>query len=444
MSFTFKFHFRPSSKGMDVEGKLFIRIICKRQYKNLSTTYSVFPTEWNAALGKVVLPSTGTPRSAHLSHIDACMREDLSRLRMIVSLFETRAEYTVDDVLCAFKGSPENDDLLSYTEHVSNQLSAEGRQRTARAYRSATKSLISFNGGKPLCIGDISASLLNAYQESLIARGLFLNTVSFYMRNIRAIYNRSIRDGIISSRGDKPFEKVYTGVSPTVKRALSKEEMNKLADLELVLTNRLENYKKSIDEMGASPVSLNSRLSLERRYGYTVHLHEALMYFMFCFHARGMSYVDLAYLRKNEIRENKIIYTRKKSRQQLQVKITGSMQRILDYFMEKDTGSPYVFPIVDPRRGSERLQYESGLRVQNNRLHALGCMAELKKKVTTHVSRHSWATIAKYEMVSIPMISEALGHTNVKTTITYLDSFEDSRMDLLSDKISSVIKKKVA
>ena len=56
MSFTFKFHLRPSSKGADSEGKLFIRIICKRQYKNLSTVYSVFPAEWNAASGRVILP----------------------------------------------------------------------------------------------------------------------------------------------------------------------------------------------------------------------------------------------------------------------------------------------------------------------------------------------------------------------------------------------------
>ena len=444
MSFTFKFHLRPSSKGEDVEGKLFIRIICKRRYKNLPTVYSVFPTEWNLVSGRVILPPTGSPRFAHLSHIDACMREDLSKLRMIISLFETKTDYTVDDVLCAFRGSTENDDLLSYTEHVSNQLLVEGRIRTARAYRSAAKSLIKFNGGASLRMGDICAGLLNGYQESLVREGLYPNTVSFYMRNIRAIYNRSIHDGIIRGREDKPFAKVYTGVSPTVKRALNKDEMNQLADLELVLAGRMEDYKEAINEMKNSPVSSNTRLSLERRYDHAIRLYESLMYFMFCFHARGMSYVDLAYLRKNEVREGKIIYTRKKSKQQLQVKVTESMQQILDYFMKKDTGSPYVFPIVDPRRGSERSQYEAGLRVQNNRLHTLACMAGLNKKVTTHVSRHSWATIAKYEMVSIPMISEALGHTNIKTTITYLDSFENSRMDLLSDKISGMIREKVA
>lgn len=432
MSFTFKFHLRPSSKGADAEGKLFIRIICKRRYKNLSTVYSVFPAEWDPVSGRVILPPTGTPRFTHLSHIDACMREDLSKLRMIISLFEMETNYTVDDVLCAFRGSTENDDLLSYTEHISNQLLAEGRQRTARAYRSAVKSLIKYNGGTSLHIGDICAGLLNGYQESLVRQGLYPNTVSFYMRNIRAIYNRSIQDGVVLRREDKPFSKVYTGVSPTVKRALNKDEMNQLADLELVLSERLESCKASGYKIKSS------------RYADTVHLRESLMYFMFCFHARGMSYVDLAYLRKSEIRENKIIYTRKKSKQQLQVKVTEPMQQILDYFTEKDTGSPYVFPIIDPRRGSERIQYETGLRVQNNRLRTLACMAGLNKKVTTHVSRHSWATIAKYEMVSIPMISEALGHTNVKTTTTYLDSFENSRMDLLSDRISSVIRDKVA
>ena len=115
------------------------------------------------------------------------------------------------------------------------------------------------------------------------------------------------------------------------------------------------------------------------------------------------------------------------------------MQSILNYFSQSNKNSVYVFPIIRDGGGSERLQYESGLRGQNKRLQRLALLAGLKEHVSTHVARHSWATMAKRENLPLWVISEGLGHSNEKTTYTYLASFERSVLDLAGERISTLL-----
>jgi tyrosine site-specific recombinase len=404
---------------------LFIRIIRNRRVKHLPRNYAVFAHEWSDTGCRVILPGEDSGRFDYLRSVSEGMREDLSRLRMIIMMLDEKGDYSAEDVVHAFRGCGGKDSLLNYSERLGDRLRELGRERTARAYRSVSKSLILFNSGADVMLADINITMVNAYEKELMGRGLALNTISFYMRNLRAIYYRAIKDRIIVAQSDNPFGQVYTGVAPTEKRALTKQETGILFGLEESLSGRVSGGKSS---------------EFRGRSG-SISLHHSLLYFMFCYHARGMSFVDLAYLKKSQIKDGKMIYMRRKTGQLLTVKVTAPMRKIINYFRNRCRRSPYLLPIIDPQRGNERRQYESGLRIQNTRLSLLAKMAGLEKHVTTHVSRHSWATIAKREMIDIALISEALGHNNIKTTITYLDSFESSKMDRLSDKMSSVISK---
>lgn len=115
------------------------------------------------------------------------------------------------------------------------------------------------------------------------------------------------------------------------------------------------------------------------------------------------------------------------------------MQSIINSFSERVRQSPYLFPIIRDSGKKTRLQYESGLRLQNKRLEKLANLAGIKEKVTTHVARHSWATMAKRENLPLWVISEGLGHSNEKTTYTYLASFERSVLDQAGERISSLV-----
>lgn len=440
MTTSVRFHFRPSTKAGHSEGKLFIRLIHKRRVKNLPRHYSVFPSEWNRTENKILISGDNLPRSAYLRSVSESMKDDLAKLRTVIALFGERGEYTVEDVARDFfSAESQDDDLLAYSERLGKRLKDAGRERTARAYRSAAKSLILFNRGYSLKLTDIDPAIINAYEKYLKGRGLALNSISFYMRNLRVIYNRAVREKILPPQGENPFADVYTGIAQTEKRALDKKEINALAGLDRALGEKIADCRRRFKSSAARGAEQSAHTG---EIGKTQALRDSLMYFMFCFHARGMSYVDMAYLKKSEVRHGYVVYQRKKTGQRLNVKITAPMRRIINSFADRvPDSSPYLFPVIDPARGNERRQYESGLRIQNKRLDVLGEMAGLVKKIATHVSRHSWATIAKNEMVNISLISEALGHKDIKTTIIYLASFETSKMDRLSDRMSGVVKK---
>jgi integrase len=168
-------------------------------------------------------------------------------------------------------------------------------------------------------------------------------------------------------------------------------------------------------------------------------LYRSWRYFFFCFHARGMSYVDMAHLRKDNIRHGVISYYRKKTGQKIEITVTPPLQRLIDSFSQEVRHSPYVFPVIRDVGKSSRLQYENGLRLQNRLLKRLAAMAGIGEKLSTHVSRHSWATIGKKQNLPLWVISEGLGHSSEKMTYTYLASFERSTLDKASRKIDLAV-----
>lgn len=134
-----------------------------------------------------------------------------------------------------------------------------------------------------------------------------------------------------------------------------------------------------------------------------------------------------------------LLYRRKKTGGLLQVRITSPMLKIIQFFEAETLHSRYLFPIIQKPGINERKQYESALNKQNAYLEILSQLAGLEKKVTTHVSRHTWATLAKRAQAPISLISEALGHKDIQTTNRYLASFEVSVLDELSIQMSGLV-----
>lgn len=420
---TYKFHFRPSSKLGLQEGKLFIRLIHDRISRTIRTTYAVFPHEWDAGARKILFPDECNERLAYLLDLQEQISDDLKRLGAIDKNLNNRDSYTVHDFIEAYSTQNEDNTLRSYTESQGRKLREAKRPRTARAYRTAANGLIRYNSGRNIALTEISSSLLLNFQEHMRSKGLHFNTISFYMRNLRAIYNKAIKDKMLPARRENPFCSVYTGIYDSTRRALP------LSDVARLYTYRTHMEHRAKGEMPSGIRKSQTETSMYR----------TLRFFMFCCEARGMSFVDMIYLKKGDISEDKILYMRKKTKQILTVKITEEMRNVIDIFGDKGD-SPYVFPILDPTKPDLRRQYESALRVQNKRLHRIGVSIGIPIPLTTHGFRHTWATLAKWNNVEIAKISEGLGHSNIKTTIRYLDSFEVSVMDQVSEQIAHVLK----
>jgi len=412
---TIAFIYRQSTKSGEHSGTLVLRIIHQRKVKKITTTYHIYPYEWDAGKKALIIPYNNTSRKVYLLQVERMMKQDISLFNQVVETLQSQGDYTVGDIVQAYNMYEKKDMLTGFVYKLTKQLTSSGQDRTARAYTTAMNRFIAFNNGKDIRLEHINAYLLKAFENTLMNQGKSPNTISFYMRNLRAIYNKAVDEKSIESH-ENPFRSVYTGIRITRKRALYQEDLSSLYAIDLPKKNNDIDYEK---------------------------LFEARQFFFFCFHARGMSFVDMAFLRKENIKNGIISYYRRKTNKLIEVKVTSEMQDIITFFAPQVENSPYIFPIITDNKKSPRLQYESALRVQNKRLKKLAHLANIKEKLSTHVARHSWATIAKQVNLPLWIISEGLGHSDEKTTYTYLASFERSVLDAANEQIHIVLQGKI-
>lgn len=279
------------------------------------------------------------------------------------------------------------------------QFDVVGRARMKEIYLSTLKSFLAFRNGNDVYLDDINADMIMQYEKYLhTSRGVSRNTSSFYMRVLRAVYNRAVGEGLATDC--RPFKHVYTGVDKTLKRALPLSVIKKILQLDL---------------------SHRPKVAFARDL------------FMFSFYTRGMSFVDMAYLRKNDLKNGVLTYRRRKTGQVLHIKWEKCMQ---EFIAKHGSGTGgYLLPIIKAGNFDERSQYQRAICLTNLYLKEVGQMVGLSVPLTTYVARHSWANIAKYKNVPLPVISEGMGHESEKTTRIYLASFEHS----VVDKANSVV-----
>ncbi len=283
--------------------------------------------------------------------------------------------------------------FFSFSRRLISRLREVGKIRTADTYTTTLNSFARFRGN----MGDLSLKRLDSnvvmgYESYLKSIGLCPNTSSFYLRNLRAIYNRAVERGLTVQR--HPFRGVYTGVDKTVKRAVPLKVIRQLRDLDLA-SLPWEAYARDM--------------------------------FMFSFYTRGMSFVDMAYLKKKDLRNGILSYRRQKTGQQLFVKWEQPMQDIISKY--DTSGSVYLLPIIRMGGENERRQYLSASHLVNVKLKRIGERLKLSAPLTMYVARHTWASIAKSKNIPISTISEAMGHDSEHTTRIYLASLDASLVD---------------
>lgn len=265
-----------------------------------------------------------------------------------------------------------------------------GRQRLSETYSSALRSFERFTQGNEIEMREMTPGLVEDYEEWLLSRNVSRNTVSFYMRILRAAYNRAVDSGLTRQR--MPFKHVYTGVDKTKKRALSVAAIRRLKSLELSGTTAL-----------------------------------ARDLFLFSFFTRGMSFIDMAFLRPENVVKGNLRYTRRKTGQTLVIRWEPCMQEIVDRYPANVNG--FLLPIIT-RTGVDFIrQYRTSLYKVNRELHVLATLIKSPFPLTTYVARHSWASIAYSRNVPLAVISEGMGHDSERTTRIYLDAINNARVD---------------
>lgn len=282
--------------------------------------------------------------------------------------------------------------FFTYLKNEIVSLKKRGRIRTADAYKSALDSFRKFRNDKDVTIDSISPTLIEDYEGWLIKRSVVPNTSSFYMRILRAAYNRAVDS--FSLQNQNPFKKVYTGVDKTVKRAISIPILKEIRKMNLVRHPSLD-YARDM--------------------------------FILSFCLRGMSLIDMAFLRKSDLRNGYVTYRRRKTGQVMTVAWTKEMQMIVDKYGEN--ASNYLLPIIR-RPNIKEIQYYRNVGHRINRaLSKLGGMLGTEVPLTLYVARHSWASAAHASGIPVAVISSGLGHESESTTRIYLANLNTSVVD---------------
>ncbi|MCD7936655.1 MAG: site-specific integrase [Tannerellaceae bacterium] len=404
-------HFRPSRRGKEYEGRLFVRMISCRRSASFTLPYRLFPWEWDPGKSRVVTEHAPEARRAYLLSVVNNLTHELQLLQELRNEMPREDEQTVHRLLTAFRMRRQDGEISRMVVNLSEDLKAGGKYRTARAYGTVLRRWLRFIQEQGETSREITRSRLRAFEGTLKAEGLSLNTISFYIRNIRAIYNKCLANGWLIEKERDLFRGLFVSVAPSPKRSLSARQMQR------------------IEELGKNPTSLSRQEQ------------EALLLFQFSFYGRGISFVDMAYLKTTDVKEGVIYYKRRKTGTPMQVKISPEMKKILDYFRKNNENIPYLFPLINPQSNSHYHSYCRALQRQNERLNRIAKKTGMPGKLTTHIARHTWATIAKRENIPIAVISESLGHTSLKTTAIYLDSFESRVINEAARKVVKAVLK---
>lgn len=386
-----KVKFRPSTVSGQ-EGTIYYQIIHDRKVRQFLSEYHVLPSEWDENRSMVTTTRKSERKSFILS-VRERIRWDVERLMRIDRKLDADGlSYIADDLIDEFNRYAREYSLFRFMESIILRLRENGKIRTAETYRATLNSFRNFRKGEDIMLDCITSELMEDYEAWLRKRGLVSNTISFYIRILRAVYNRAVEDNVIDDRN--PFRHVYTGIDKTVKRALPLSVIKKIKNLDL---------------------SCNPVLDFARNM------------FLMSFYLRGMSFIDMAYLKKTDLKNGYVVYRRRKTGQMLVIEWTREMQTICDKYPENR--SVYLLPIIRTAGTNEWCTYRNvGYNINHN-LKKIALMLGVDVRLTMYVARHSWASAAKAKGIPLSVISEGMGHDSETTTRIYLASLDTSVVD---------------
>lgn len=310
------------------------------------------------------------------------------------------------------------DDLRLYIPEVIGMLKREGKFPAMHVYACTLRSYEKFcaeerhpkNTTASLSMQEIfTPERLKEYEDWLAGQQSSPNTISTYMRTLQAVYNRWMSPGI---EGYNPvlFKDIYTKVESRTKRALTAEQMEQLRNTDFsVLTLRQQ---------------------------------QVLTYFLLMFMLRGMPFIDLAHLRKSDLRNRRITYRRHKTGKLMVVDVPPDAMRLLQKYRDK-TDSEYLFPLLHGGLFMEEHhhRYQETLRHFNRELARLMKQLLPGVSVSSYTARHTWATLAYHSGVPVGLISQSLGHSSIRVTMTYLKPFDAEVIDRINRQVISLVKK---
>lgn len=389
------------------EYKIIFRVIHQRKSYYISTGLSIHPNDWNEALSCCLASAKNS------TIINNTLSIKRYKLQEVIAEQEANNEFLIDLIRQSLvEGNKDNvrkNNTVYFNEFSKSLITSLieiNKVGNAQVYSVATNRLMAYANKENLSFKEIDYTFLEGFKALLISDEVKINTISNYLRTIRAIFNKAIKSKLID-RALYPFEDIQIKSERTPKRALSKEDILKLYNADLPLNSKEWHAKN---------------------------------YFFLSFALIGASFTDIAYLTTKNIYKGRLSYRRRKTKKFYDIKLTLMAKKILSLYKCNKYLLP-VFPL-NIKEDSIEAKYISRQIIKdvNGSLKRIAKKEGVDFNLTTYVARHSWATTAKRLGYSNELIAEALGHEyGNKTTNIYLESFDKQIIDDMNQRIQDYL-----
>ncbi len=402
-SVTLSFILRKDKQKSNGECPLMLCISKNRKRSYVSLGINMLPEHWDADAEK---PKKKCP---HQLHIENIIENKRSSYRQQILLFQTEGKAFTSETL---RNTVEEPNVIKIVwDYYDEQINIEKKRKpkSANAFVGSRNSLRKFYGNKDLLFSDIDVRFLKRYEEWMRQQNLKETSMSAYLRSLRTLFNIAISEKIVK-RDYYPFDeyKISQFNTATQKRAITKAELHQIRTLQLEV-----NTKK----------------------------WEARQYFIFMYFGQGINFNDMALLKWSDLDNDRIRYIRTKTGQHINFKLSEYAQAIIESFRPEtgDRHDNYIFPILNQNEHQTPIQIDNRLHKVlsqiNKNLKEIATVLQLSVNLTTYVARHTYATVLNHSGADITKISQALGHTNLRTTQIYLKSFGDEEIDKMNEDL---------
>jgi site-specific recombinase XerD len=376
---------------------IYLRITKERKSIFFRTPYTSLENEWDSKQGKF-----NKNASNYLLKNKLLLKFIDRATDVITSIEQEKVYYNLYDVEKALRieTNPTIQNVFSFGQEIVSELEMAGRTGNARIHKQTLESIKKFHKNKELKFQQITSEFLEKYEAWLRSNGGTDGGIGVRMRCIRGIFNSAINRGRIKEN-IYPFKvyKISKLKGKGIKKALTLEDVHKITELDL----------------SSHPTLIDTR-----------------NYFVFSFYTRGMNFADMVTLRWSDISQDRIYYTRSKTKKNFQIKILPPVQEILEYYKKRKNNTDYVFPILLKKNMTySHLENRKSkvLKRYNKRLKEISALCKIDKPVSSYVARHSYANCLKQKGVATDIISESMGHQNVAITQAYLKELDNSLID---------------
>ena len=393
-------------KRRDNSYPIILRLIHLQQSTSISTGFSVQKKYWDNIKKKIRNTYNGT---SSVGRINSILIKQRANSIDIINKLHDRGELSflsLVEVKEKIAQKSKYDSFYLFGESLIDELTKSRRYGTARSYAGLLGIMMVFTKEKDLKFNEVNYNFLKRFEQfHLSKKGNTLNGLASYLRVLRAIYNKGVKEGLIDGQA-YPFEKYRIKTTPTEKRAIDIKYIREIFELKLDKNQALYHYRN---------------------------------YFLLSYMLFGISFVDLAFLKIANIVDGRIRFQRKKTSKHYDIKLTDQINKILKIYTKGKSDTDFIFSII--KRDTLELQYkdvEWARHRYNKGLKKIGELCGIEQRLTSYVSRHSFATQAMLQDIPLSAISSMLGHSKLSTTQIYLKSLPSEILDSYQERLNNI------